>query len=306
MNWLKLKRIIKGVLFDKDRRFLYLAKAGLYNWMSDEEYIMRRFKALMGYEFDMDNPKTFNEKLQWLKLHDRNPLYTTLVDKYEVKKYVADIIGEEYIIQTLGVWERFEDIDFDTLPNQFVLKCTHDSGSCVIVKDKGNINKKAIKKKLNHALKENFYYTGREWPYKNVKPRIIAEKYMTDNGNELSDYKFMCFNGKVCCSFVCSERQSESGLKVTFYDEKWDVMPFERHYPKSNQPTAKPKNYEKMVELSEKLANNIPFVRVDFYDIMGQIYFGELTFYPGNGCEEFRPFEWDKLLGEWIELRAYK
>ncbi len=272
--------------------------------LPDEWYI----QLLYFYHFhrfaNLENPQTFNEKLQWLKLHDHNPLYTTLVDKYAVKKWVADKIGEQYVIPTLGVWEKAEDINFDQLPNRFVLKCTHDSGSIVICRDKSKLDKKAIIVKLSLALKNNGYWYGREWPYKNVPPRIIAEKYMTDDDSiqELKDFKLMCFNGKVKCSFVCTERFTKQGLKITFYDTNWDVMPFERHYLRSKTPIAKPLNYDEMVELAEKLSKDIPFVRVDFYSVKGHTYFGEMTFYPGSGLEAFSPSEWNKEIGSYLQL----
>lgn len=427
--------------------------------LSDDMYLKIKYRSVFGKKLDLESPKTFNEKLQWLKLYDRRPEYTIMVDKYEAKKYVADKIGEEYIIPTLGVWTHFDDIDFDTLPNQFVLKCTHDSGGIVICRDKGKFDKKSAKKKIETCLKKNFFYVAREWPYKNVKPRIIAEKYMVDkpgcklmdykifgcdcfakamsiatnkqigeedtkfdfynsdfkyipftNGHpnadhgikypesfnkmkeiaenfskktsqfriefynikgkiyfgeltllhwrdmlsfepeeddyklgewiklsetigggyliankgwilyvhegnsqqvvsadtltekkELLDYKLMCFNGKVQCSFVCSDRFN-GGLKVTFYDDNWNVLPFERHYPRSDKPIAKPQTYNQMVQLAEQLSENIPFVRVDFYEIDGKPYFGEMTFYPGSGFEEFIPESADYELGELIKL----
>ncbi|HRU98901.1 MAG TPA: ATP-grasp fold amidoligase family protein [Ruminococcus sp.] len=301
-----IKKILRYIT-DVDYRFLVNANRGKYNNMPDREYLSKRFKARLGYPLNLDNPITFNEKLQWLKLYDRRPEYTTMVDKYAVKRYVADTIGVQYIIPTLGVWDRFEDIDFDKLPNQFVLKCTHDSGGLVVCKDKTELNRAKAKKKIERCLKNNYFYLGREWPYMNVKPRIIAEVYMRDDEvDELKDYKFMAFNGEIKCSFVCSERFSDSGLRVTFFDNNWNVMPFERHYPRSSKHIPKPQCYEEMKVLAEKLAQNIPFVRVDFYEVSGKIYFGELTFYPGSGLEEFSPFEWDKKLGKWLKLPDIK
>lgn len=276
---------------------------GLTRWMSDEQFLKKEYYLAMRKPLNLDNPQTFNEKLQWLKIHNRKPEYTTMVDKYAVKQYVADRIGSQYIIPTLGVWDHFDDIDFDALPNQFVLKCTHDSGGLVICKDKTKLDKKATKKKLEYYLKRKYYYVHREWPYKNVKPRIIAEKYMTNGFNEeLNDYKLMCFNGKVKATFVCNSRFSKEGLKVTFYDTDWKRMPFERHYPADKTEIAKPKTYDEMVALTEKLAEKIPFIRADFYEICGKTYFGELTFFPGSGYEEFTPESWDKLFGDWIKL----
>lgn len=270
----------------------------------EEWYLKRKFKKQVGDPLNLDNPRTFNEKLQWLKLHDRNPLYTKMVDKYEAKKYVADIIGEEYIIPTLGVWNHFDEIDFAQLPEKFVLKCTHDSGSIVICKDKKRFDKKAARKKLEHGLRYNYYYAGGfEWPYKNVKPRIIAEDFMADEfGLDLPDYKLMCFDGKVKCSFTCTGRNTDSGLHVTFYDRDWKKMPFARHYPVEETPMPKPEKYEKMVELAEILASPLKFARIDFYDINNRIYFGEITFFPGNGVEEFSPVEWDTKIGDWLKL----
>lgn len=287
----------------KDRIFKALSRRHFFDWMSDKLYIKIMYYCIMNRKIDLNNPKTFNEKLQWLKLYNRNPLYTTMVDKYEVKKYVADIIGEEYIIPTIGIYNNFDEIDFNKLPNKFVIKCTHDSGGVVVCKDKTKLNIKEARKKINKCLKRNFFYVGREWPYKNVKPRIIIEEFIDDSKNEdLNDYKFMCFDGKVKCSFVCTERRSKEGLKVTFFDLNWNKMPFERHYPYSSKEIQKPVNYEKMIQLSEKLSKGLSFIRVDFYEANNKIYFGELTFFPGNGTEEFTPEEWDYKIGEWIKL----
>lgn len=291
-------------LCNANYRFLYNAALGLYNDMPDKEFLEKKFRAVMGYDLCIESPKTFNEKLQWLKLYNRHPEYTMMVDKYLVRKYIADTIGEEYLIPLIGVWDKFDDIDFASLPNQFVLKCTHDSGGLVICRNKDTLDYKKAKEKINKSLKRNYYLTGREWPYKDVKPRIIAEKYMEDNpdSKELTDYKLMCFNGKVRCSFTCSSRYAKEGLKVTFYDTDWQKMPFERHYPAEAVAQEKPKSYDEMVTLAEKLADKIPFVRIDFYEIKGRPYFGEVTFFPGNGLEEFTPEKWDETLGSWIEL----
>lgn len=266
---------------------------------SDEKFLKLKFKLLLGHKLNLENPQTFNEKIQWLKLHDHNPEYIRMVDKYEAKKYVAEKIGEEYIIPTFGVWDKFDDIDFNLLPDQFVLKCTHDSGSLIICKNKSIFNKKKARKKMNKCMRRNYYWGGREWPYKNVRPRILAEQYLEGAS---CDYKIMCFNGKVKCAFVCSERFSEDGLKVTFFDRNWNKMPFERHYPKSNEIIEKPKEYDQMITLAERLAAEIPFVRVDFYESDEKLYFGEMTFYPGSGFEEFTPESADFMMGEWIKL----
>lgn len=298
--------ITKGFkyIFNKDYRFDINRALGFYNKMPDDEFLKRLFKSRLKYDLDLDNPKTFNEKLQWLKLHDRKPEYTMMVDKYKVREYVANTIGEQYLIPLIAVYDKAEDIDFNKLPQKFVLKCNHNSGvGMCICKDKSKINIRKVRKRLNKGLKQDYYLTGREWPYKNVERKIVCEQFMEDKESpDLKDYKFMCFNGEVKCSFVCSERFSGEGLKVTFFDRDWQVMPFTRHYPKSEKVIEKPKNYELMIELAEKLSKNIPFVRVDFYEVNGKVYFGELTFFPGNGLEEFEPEKYDKMLGDYIDL----
>jgi hypothetical protein len=276
-------------------------------FVPDRFYINLQYKNFLGKKLNLQNPKTFNEKLQWLKLYDKNPLYTNLVDKFEVRNFIENKLGKEYLIPIIDVYNKFDEIDFDSLPNQFVLKCTHDSGGLVICKDKKSLDIKAVKDKINKCLKRNYYYIHREWPYKNIKPRIICEEYMVDeSGVELKDYKFMCFNGKVKCSFICLNRNSINGLNVDFYDMDWKPMPFERHYPKSGEEIKKPKNFDKMVVFAELLSKSFPFVRVDFYEVNGQLYFGELTFYPGSGLEEFTPEKYDELLGSWIKLPIVK
>lgn len=274
-----------------------------YRKIVNPEFILKKmFKERMGYSLDLENPKTFNEKLQWLKLHDHNPLYTTMVDKYAVKKYVAEKIGEQYIIPTLGVWERFDDIDFDELPNQFVLKCTHDSGSIVVVTDKSKMDKVAAKKKLENGLRYNYYYWGYEWPYKDVPPRIIAEKFMVDeSGVELKDYKVFNFDGIPKAIQVDYDRFTNH--KRNIYDADWKYIDMSIEYPTdANHQIAKPKNLEKMLELAGKLSEGIPHARTDFYVINDEIYFGEITFYHGAGLEHFMPEKYDGVFGEWIKL----
>lgn len=272
-------------------------------FMSDKLFLKILYKKYFGKRLNLKNPQTFNEKLQWLKLYNRKDIYTIMVDKYEAKKYVSNIIGEKYIIPTLGIYERFESINFNELPNKFVMKCTHDSGGIIICRDKEKFNKKEARRKINKHLKTNYYYKGREWPYKNVKPRIIIEEYIEqDDAKDLIDYKFMNFNGKVKCSFVCLNRNSQEGMNIDFYDADWHKMPIQRHYKNSNIILKKPKNYDLMIKLSEELAKDIPFLRVDFYEIKEKVYFGELTFYPGSGIEEFTPTEWDDRFGDMLKL----
>lgn len=290
----------------RESLFMWLARRHLLNWMPSRLYLKQMFKKT-GYKLNLQNPKGFNEKMQWLKLYDRNPTYIEMVDKVEAKKYVAKRIGHQYVIPTLGVWDRTEDIEFERLPSQFVLKCTHNSGGVVICKDKAELDIEFAKHKLEQSLKRNYFWWGREWPYLKVRPRIIAEEYLEDSErSELTDYKLMCFNGKVKCIFTVTERFSESGLRVTFFDPSWNRLPFERHYLASESEIKKPRNLEKMIQLAEELAESIPFVRVDFYESKDQIFFGELTLYPGSGFEEFNPPEWDEKMGSWLILPTKK
>lgn len=282
-----------------------LASWGVFNRMPDERYIKLIYWARMGSKLNLENPQTFNEKLQWLKLFDRKPEYTRMVDKYEAKKYVADIIGEEYVIPTLGVWDRFEDIDFDALPNQFVLKCTHDSGGLVICRDKSQLDLDAAKKKINRSLRTNFYLHGREWPYKDVNPRIIAEKYMEDSETQelLRDYKFFTFDGVAKALFIASDRQkADEKTKSDFYDMNFKHLPFTNGHPNADIELAKPQRFEEMKRLVEQLSQGIPQLRVDFYEVNGKAYFGDLTFSHWSGLTPFEPEEWDKTLGDWIKL----
>lgn len=298
--------IKKGIKYclNGDYRFLINAYRGKYNDMSDEEYLKRLYKARIGRELNLSHPKTFNEKIQWLKLHDRKPIYTTMVDKYTAKQYVADRIGEEYIIPTLGVWDKFEDIDFDALPNQFVLKCTHDSGGLVICRDKSSLDKQKAKEKIERSLKKNYYWSGREWPYKDVKPRIIAEQYMEDTKTEeLRDYKFFCFDGVAKALFIATDRQKEDEeVKFDFYDMEFRHLDFKQGHPNASVSPAKPETFNEMRQLAEKLSKGIPHLRVDFYEVNGKAYFGELTFSHFSGMVPFNPEKWDETFGSWIRL----
>lgn len=259
----------------------------------------KRFKK----NLDLKNPKTFNEKLQWLKLYDRKDIYTTMVDKYEVKKYVADIIGEDYIIPTIGIYEKWEDIDFNKLPEQFVIKCTHDSGGLVIVKDKKQFDKKSAEEKIKKCLKNNFFYAGREWPYKNVKPRILIEEYLEDEvDKELRDYKFFCFNGIPQMLFIATNRQGNEETCFDFFDMDFNNLGIINGHPNASVSPHKPYNYEKMKELASMLSKDIPHVRVDFYEVNNRVLFGELTFYHWSGFVPFEPNEWDLKMGEMIDL----
>ena len=271
-------------------------------FLPNETYIQLNYFAHFRKFADLKNPKTFNEKLNWLKLHDHNPIYSKLVDKYEVKPIVANMIGEEYIIPTLGVWDHFDEINFDALPRQFVLKCTHDSEGVVIVRDKDKLKKSEAKKKLEDALRQNFFFIGREWPYKNVKPRIIAEPYLVDKETmELRDYKFFCFDGEPKALYVASDR-AQNETKFDYFDMEFNHLDIRQKYPNASVPIKKPKTFDQMIKLSRELSSGFAHVRVDLYEANGKLYFGELTFSHWNGFVPFDPDTWDKTFGDWITL----
>lgn len=299
----KIKKLFEYLFHDRNKikQFLLYKSSRLY---SDEKFLKKLYRLRTGKELNLDNPQTFCEKLQWLKLYNRKPEYTTMVDKYAVKEYVANIIGDEYIIPTIGVWDRVEDIDWEALPNQFVLKCTHDSGGLVICKDKSTLDIKKAIGKLKKSMKRDYFYDNREWPYKNVKHRIIAEQYMEVEGQEdLTDYKFFCFNGEPKYCQVIRDRNTKE--TIDFYDMEWNHMPFVGLNPivkNGETPVAEPICIENMICLCKKLSRNIPFSRIDLYVINGKEYFGEITFYPKSGMGVFSPNEWDYILGDLIKL----
>lgn len=291
---------------DKKYRFNILASRGFYNHWSDEKFLKRKFKLTFGYDLNLKNPQTFNEKLQWLKLHDRNPLYTTMVDKYAVKKWVANKIGEQYIIPTLGVWKSFDEINFDKLPNQFVLKTTHDSGGIVICKDKNIFDKKKARTKLAQSLTRNYYYHGREWPYQKVLPCIIAEKYMVDeSGYDLKDYKVLCFNGEPKLIEFHRNRFTQNHIQE-FYDTSWHKTSISQtgiaNFRISKDIFPRPTSLDEMLHQSRMLAQHLIHARIDWYCINEKLYFGEITFFDGSGFEPFDNFKDDLLLGNWIKL----
>lgn len=296
------------LLINDRRKFLYvffckLNERGLLHWLSDKSFLRLNYWLIFGRKINLDAPQSFSEKLQWLKLYDRRPEYVTMVDKIAVKEFVAKRIGPEYIIPTLGVWDRPDDIDWETLPDQFVLKWNHDSGSIVICKDKHTFNKEEAIKKLRYGEKVNGFWYGREWPYKNVKPQILAEKYMEDESGELKDYKWFCFDGNAKCLFIASDRQKKNvDTKFDFYDTNFVHLPFTNGHPNSNEEIVKPKSFGQMKELAEQLSLGYPHVRVDFYDINGHLYFGEFTFYHWSGLMPFEPEEWDYTFGSWLNL----
>ena len=270
----------------------------------DKLYLQLLFRCKMGYWMDLENPKSFSEKLQWLKLYNRNTLYTTLVDKYAVKKWVADKIGEDHIIPMLGVWDNANDIDFEKLPNQFVLKTTNGGGGDVVIcKDKSKFDKENAIKHLNQGLKKSIYSKLREWPYKNVSPRIIAEKYMEDENGQLKDYKFYCFNGRAQVCMVVSDRFG-AGHYDSFDAETFQQLMFCAKSGKlpeiSNEKP--PENYRQMLTIANQLSEGFPHVRIDLYSVNNNIYFGEYTFFDGSGFEKYYPESWDYKFGDWLQL----
>ena len=276
------------------------------SFIPDKLYLKILFSLKMGYWPDLKNPKTFNEKLQWLKLYDRKPEYTQMVDKVEAKKYVANIIGEEYIIPTLGVWERPEDIDWETLPKQFVLKTTHGSGSSgvVICKDKDTFDREAAVKKLSRAMKKNVYKTLREWPYKGISPRILAEKHLTNGGRDIIDYKVYCFSGEPQFIFVCDNRFTETGMTVDCYTTSWEHVDVKVTGHDNYGIHPRPKRLEEMLRLAKALSSKMLHVRTDFYCVGNDIYFSELTFFSSSGLEQFEPESFDHKWGELIKLKS--
>lgn len=269
----------------------------------DKTFLEAMYLLAFDEQIDWKNPKTFNAKLQWLKLNDRKDSYIRMVDKYLVKDYVKNKIGEQYIIPTLSVWDSFDDIEFDKLPNKFVLKCTHDSGGIVICKDKKTFDLKKARNKINKSLKRQFYYVGREWPYKGVIPKIICEQYIEDQTGKLNDYKFFCFNGNV--RFFKIDYDRDTCHRANYYDCSGELLPFDEEIcPRDpNKKISIPNNLKKMIELAESLSKGIDFLRVDFYSLPNNaIKFGELTFYPGSGFIRFIPKEYDYKIGEMLKL----
>ncbi len=270
---------------------------------SDRLYLKLLFPLKVGYKLNLKKPKTYNQKLQWLKLNFREKYLTKLVDKYAVKEHVKKEIGEEHVIKNYGVWDEFDQIDFNKLPNQFVLKTTHDQGGVVLCKDKSTFNLEGAKKKINRHLNNNIFNRTREWPYKNVEPRIIAEEFIVDESEtELRDYKFFCFHGEPKALFIATERQKETEVKFDYFDIEFNHLDIVQVHPKSGKTFSKPKNYDLMVEIARKLSKGLPHVRIDLYNVNGRILFGEYTFFHHEGMKPFHPKEWDYKFGSWIDL----
>lgn len=277
----------------------YLFQRVFSSRMSDLSYLKWVYFLRFGRMLNLRHPLSFNEKLNWLKLYNRNPDYTTMADKYLAKGFVASRIGAEYVVENYGVYDSWEDIDFNVLPSSFVVKCTHDSGGAYVCNNKNNFDFKGTKHIIERNLRSNFYYWLREWPYKNIKPRIIIDKLLDDHtGNELRDYKFWCFNGKPVYMY-CTIKASE--VYENFYDMDFNPIDIDHGFPRHQPEFEKPKEFDLMRELARKLSDGIPFVRVDFFDVEGRVYFGEFTFFDWGGMQPFNN-RWDEKLGELLKL----
>ena len=301
----KLSHALSYILYNRNQFMLSMIRS-VFTWLPDRLYLELLYKYSLGKRLHLTNPQTYNEKLQWLKLYDRNPLYTQLVDKYGVKEYVSNIIGAEHVIKTIGYWNSVGEINWNILPNQFVLKTTHGGGNSgvVICKNKASLDKAKAIEKLNLSMKEDLYKKSKEWPYKNVKKAILAEEYIENNSTkDLKDYKFFCFNGKVKALFIGSERQVPGEeVKFDFFDENCNHLDIQQGHPNSKKLPKSPDCFEEMKNIAEKLSKGIPHVRVDLYEANGKVFFGEMTFYHFGGVVPFNPPKWDEIFGSWITL----
>ena len=282
-------------------RELRLKLINLLRFIPDEPYLKMVFWIKTGKRLNLKNPKTFCDKLNWLKLHDIHPEYTRLVDKVAVREYLKEVLGEDISLPLLGVWEHYDDINFDALPSKFVLKCNHDSGSVMIIADKASMDHAALREFYEGRLKLNSFVLGREYPYKEVKPVILAEKYMVPEGqSDINDYKFLCFDGKPMFMFAVTDRHTD--CRLDFFDMDYNHLPIRDTYPNSDVPASKPACFDRMRELAEKLSRDIRVVRMDFYEIDGKVYFGEYTFFDGGGFWPKEPEEWEYKLGDLIQI----
>ena len=293
-----MKNLSEGKLY-----FIYNGIMRISSLIPDKMYLKMRFKARTGRKLNLKNPVTFNEKLQYLKLYDRKPEYTLMADKAEVKKLVASKIGSKYIVPALGVWDKFEDIDLSSLPDRFVLKCTHDSGSVFVIPDKSKADFNEIGRKIKISLSRNYYYAKREWPYRNIKPRILAEEFLEeDTGKALNVYKIFTFGGKpYLIQTIQNDKKKDE--TIDYFDTSWKLLELRQNFPNSKKPLDKPQNLDVMLELAAKLSEGMSHIRVDFYDVNGKVYFSEYTFYSDGGMAVFTPPKWDKILGDKIVLK---
>ncbi len=294
-KWNTIKKILK-----KPKKIIrILGDKKMFNWLNDKSYLKLLFYCEMGYKLDLKNPKTFNEKLQWLKLNDRKEFYNILVDKYNVREYISNTIGNEYLIPLIDVYYSVEEINWDVLPNSFVIKCTHGSGSNIICKDKRSLDIKQAKKRLKKWMKKNWYWFGREWVYKDLKPKIIIEKHMALNQKYLEDYKVLCFGGKAKLIQVHLDRYDNH--TQDYYDINFNKTEISQGNS-SNKIIEKPKVFDEMIKLSEKLSKDLAHARIDWYIVDNKLYFGEITFFDGSGLWPFDDFNDDLMIGSWIDL----
>ena len=302
-----ISQLNKECALQNDKNIIWLTP--FLKEIRDDEFLGTFYKVCFGKELNLENPKSYNEKIQWLKLYDRRPQYTQIADKYEVRKYVTEKIGQEYLVPLIGVWDKFNQIDFNSLPEQFVLKCTHDSDSVIICTSKSNqkfydkywlelSDIATIENRLNNALKQNWFYLAREWIYKDIKPRIIAEQFL---GKNINDYRFFTFNGKVKAIWV--DFNTSVKRMANIYTSDWEYIPCSWTYDSDpGKIIEKPIEFDKMVKLAECLSDKLPLLRVDFFLIDGKVYFGETGFYSGSGFNAFNPSKYDELFGSWIDL----
>ncbi len=283
-------------------RYKWLRKL-LRPLLTDKTFIHLEFRRRLGKAINLKNPKSFSEKIQWIKLHDRNPLMTLCTDKYEVRKVVESKVGTHILNKLYGVFESADEIDWDSLPESFVLKANHGSGWNVIVKDKSTLDGKETKKKMKKWMATNYYAQKREWAYKNIKPQIVCEKYLENKNGSLIDYKFFCFNGTPRLIQVDVDRHTEH--KRVFHDTQWRRFDFSLQYPIYEEEIEPPSYLKDMIEVARVLSSDFTFARVDMYDLDGNIVFGEVTFYPGSGMERFSPEHWDAKLGDLLQLPTY-
>lgn len=304
---MKLFKKINSYLKNPTKFFVFLANRGFFKKMDDEKYLKLIYKGSIGKELNINNPQTFNEKIQWLKIYDRKPIYSTMVDKYAVREYIADTIGDKYLIPLLGVYDDFSEIDFDKLPEQFVIKCNHDSGGVVVCTDKSKFDIRKTKRKIEKSMKKNYYYLAREWPYKDVKPKILIEKYLTDGVHIVpEDYKVYCFNGKPEYIVIFHDRFNDSAIKSeSVYDTDWNLQPFsiDEHFEINKIPQPKPDCLKELLEVCSTLSKGFCQVRLDFYIINERLYFGEITLHTASGLVPMNPKEYDEKLGDMIDLK---
>lgn len=295
---INLKRILSR---DFRTSLMYMLK-----FLPDKLYLQMFYFATTGKFINFKNPKGFNEKLQWLKVNDKHPEYTTLVDKLAVREHIAEVWGEEHLFPLLGSWASFDDIDFDSLPEQFVLKCNHDSGSTKVIRNKSALTteeKEEMRAFFTKRLKKDFFFAGREYPYKGIKPCLIAERLMIDESapeKSIEDYKFFCFNGEPKIMFVATDRSTD--VKFDWFDMDFNHLDITNIHPQSGKEIKKPEKFEEMKEIAAKLSAGMRHVRIDLYELNGKIYFGEYTFFHGGGFSLFNPPEWERKLGDWIDL----